>query len=241
MAPNIRLAIVDDHPLFIEGVVTALKAARDIDVVGQGHCAADAVRLAESLAPDVLILDINIPGDGLAAAQYLWASRTATKMVILSVSEDEANVTGAMKAGASGYIVKGVSGLELTRAVREIHRGARYVSPSLAARILAAPSTASATPENERLTQRERDVMAHVARGLTNKEVARELSLSDKTVKYYMTSIMQKLRLRNRMEVVLWATGDRDTGSSAAPADVSSPRAPSTSLRWGGELKSSGK
>lgn len=212
MGGAIRVAIVDDHPLYRDGVVATFRSAADFRVVGVGGCAGDALSLVRDHNPDILLLDISIPGNGLAAIQALIQSQSAVKIVMLTVSEDEHHVSTAMKAGAAGYIVKGVTGRDLTRIAREIQQGARYVSPSLAASIMAQPKAAAAPSAAleglSELTSREGQVVSHVARGLTNKEVARILTLSEKTVKHHMTSIMQKLQVRNRSEVVLIASGN---------------------------------
>lgn len=209
MADVIRVAIVDDHPLYREGIASALRAWTEFAVVGQGADAADAVRIARQLEPDIILLDKSMPGDGLAAARDIAATNLGIKCILLTVSEDERHVKSAMEAGAAGYIVKGVTGSELASALRAVHAGARYVSPALAARIIAQKAmNTTEQPSNtlSQLTNREFEITGHVARGLTNKEVARALALSEKTVKHHMTRIMHKLQVRNRMEVVLLAS-----------------------------------
>lgn len=221
MGSAIRVAVVDDHPLYREGVIATLKSLQDFQIVGYGACTDDAFRIAREHAPDILLLDIGMPGNGLVAVQKLAGSHPLVKVVVLTVSEDENDVSVAMKAGAMGYILKGVTGRELAQTVREIHQGARYVSPSLAARILGQPSAdivISKKPSGlAELTNRELEIASHVARGLTNKEVGRVLVLSEKTVKHHMTSIMQKLQVRNRSEVVLIASGSGGRGAAHRP------------------------
>jgi two-component system, NarL family, nitrate/nitrite response regulator NarL len=213
MGGSIRVAVVDDHPLYREGIIATLKREDDFLIVGQGSCAEDAVRVVRDEKPDIALLDINMPGDGLVAARRLLEAGATSKIVLLTVSEDAQLVSSAMQSGVCGYIVKGVTGPELAGIIREIHGGARYVSPALAARILSQQAAAMVVPKPNNLlsslTHREAQVIVQVARGLTNKEVARVLTLNEKTVKHYMTSIMQKLQARNRTEVVLIASASK--------------------------------
>ena len=209
MGGPIRVAMVDDHPLFREGVAAVLQGTVEFQIVGQGGGSEAALRLARDRSPDVIVMDLNIGGDSIATIRRIIHAHPAIKVVILTASENESYVSDAMKSGVAGYILKGVTGAELARNLREIHLGARYVDPTLAARILAQqvvttrPSGPTEFPE---LTSREGQIVGQVARGLTNKEVARVLTLSEKTVKHYMTSIMQKLQVRNRTELVLIAS-----------------------------------
>lgn len=154
-----------------------------------------------------MLLDVNMPGGGIAAARAIAQARQDIKIVMLTVSENEENVSEAMDAGAHGYILKGTSGAELIAAICGVWHGEPYVTPSLAARLLLlARKKALASndkSDSPNLTDREDQIIGHVALGLTNKEIARRLDLSDKTVKHYMTNIMQKLKVRNRVEAVL--------------------------------------
>ena len=206
-----QIAIVDDHPLFREGVVNILSREPDFDVVGDGVTADDAVRLAASHLPDLLLLDINIPGGGLNVIEKIAAACPVTRIVMLTASEDEDDVVKALKAGARAYILKGVSGRELVEIMRGVLAGEAYVTPALAARLLSdmtgpAPGTSSPSPFAE-LTERERQILELVADGLSNKEIGLKLFLSEKTVKHHMTNILQKLQVRNRVEAALLAQG----------------------------------
>src|SRR5262245_12052202 len=210
MNDNIHIAIVDDHPLFREGVAHTLRGEPDFTIVGQGETAEEAIRLACDLLPDIIVLDIDIPDGGLYAAQTIAAVCPVTRIVMLTVSEDEEHLVAALKAGVRAYILKGVSARELIRILRAIAAGEVYVTPSLAASLLlemsGAPSGArSPNRPLDELTERERQILEGVAAGLSNKEIGQQLYLSEKTVKHYMTNILQKLHVRNRVEAALLA------------------------------------
>jgi DNA-binding NarL/FixJ family response regulator len=205
MSDRLRVAIIDDHPLFREGVVHTLRSARVLDVVGEGGTADDAVRIARQELPDIVLLDVSMPGGGLEAARSIARVCPIVKTIVLTVSESEQDVAQALEAGVKGYVLKGTSGSELLKTMFAISRGESYVSPGLAARLLTQvkrqePGQGAALPE---LTEREGQILAQVARGLTNKEIARALSLSEKTVKHHMTNVMQKLQVRNRVEAAM--------------------------------------
>lgn len=211
MPEALRVAVVDDHPLFREGVVAALQAEGDLVVVAEGGTAAEAVTLAAQHLPDVLLLDLHLPGGGLSALREIAAAYPATRVVLLTFSEDEADVLSALKAGARGYIIKGVTGRELRQVVRAVSQGEVSITPLLASGLLyelARPAAAAVPgpgPLVDTLTPREQQILEGVAQGLSNKEIARELSLTEKTVKHYMTNVLQKLQVRNRVEAALLA------------------------------------
>jgi two-component system, NarL family, nitrate/nitrite response regulator NarL len=209
MSDKIHLVIVDDHPLFREGVVNTLRAEPGLEVVGQGTTAEDAIRLVGDLLPDLILLDLTIPGGGMNAAQAIATACPVTKIVILTASEEEDHVVLALKTGARAYILKGVSARELVSILRAVGAGAGYVPPALAARLLAElTGGATARPVADtlsELTEREYQILERVAAGCINKEIAQQLSLSEKTVKHYMTNILQKLQVRNRVEAALLA------------------------------------
>lgn len=210
MSDKIHVVVVDDHPLFREGVATILGAESDIEIVGQGTTAEEAVRLASELLPDIILLDLDLSGNGLNAARIIADTCPVTKIVILTVSEADDHLVAALKVGARAYILKGVAGRELVRILRSVWAGESYVPPVLAASLLMEMSEAGsrgsrpADPLAE-LTERERQILEHVAAGLSNKEIGLHLHLSEKTVKHYMTNILQKLQVRNRVEAALLA------------------------------------
>lgn len=207
MTEIIRIIVVDDHPLFREGVAYTLEAQPDMEVVAQGENYDEAVRLAREFLPDVALFDINIPGGGgIAAAATVAAACPPVKVIMLTASTDEDDLAAAMRAGAKGYILKGVAARELVGIVRSVWAGEGYVAPSLAAGLLAGMAGGRAPIKPDPLadlTERERDVLDCVAAGMSNKEVGERLHLSEKTVKHYMTIIMEKLGVRNRVEAAL--------------------------------------
>jgi DNA-binding NarL/FixJ family response regulator len=220
MSDKIQVVIVDDHPLFRDGVIQTFRAEPDFEVVGQATSAGEAIRLTKELLPDVVLLDITIPGGGLNAALVIAAMSPVTKIIMLTASEAEEDVLTALKSGARGYILKGVSARELVKAVRDVYAGEAYVTPALAASLLSEMTGGPLGPKPapsplDELTEREHQILAQVAAGLSNKEIAQQLFLSEKTVKHYMTNILQKLQVRNRVEAALLA----QSGRSKAKAD----------------------
>ncbi|MBI4504621.1 MAG: response regulator transcription factor [Chloroflexi bacterium] len=205
MSDAISVIVADDHPLFLEGVVHSLRTADDIAVVGQAADAAGALRLAREHLADVVLLDIAMPGSGLQAARDIATACPATKIVMLTVSEDEDDLLSALKAGASGYVLKGVSARDLASVVRAVHRGEVYVAPALAGHILREMTKPRSLGPLSELTAREREVLELVAAGLSNHEIGGRLSLAEKTVKHYMTNILAKLQVRSRVEAALLA------------------------------------
>lgn len=209
-APNrVRIAIVDDHPLFRDGVVFTLSNDKSIEMVGQGSTADHAIQIAQDILPDILLLDISLPGGGIEATREIARLFPYIKVIMLTASENEDHVSGALEAGARGYILKGIGATELIRTIHSVNQGESYVTPQLAARLLSTMKTKVSAPQTDdalpSLTRREEQILDAVAQGMTNKEVARVLSISEKTVKHYMTNIMHKLQVRNRVEAALLA------------------------------------
>lgn len=202
MSDAIRVAVADDHPMFRAGVVGSLREAGDIEIVGEASDAASALALARAELPDVIILDIAMPGSGLSAAREIAAACPATRIVMLTVSEDEDDLLAAVKAGASGYVLKGAGASELVSVIRSVNAGEVYVAPALAWGMLRELQTPRTSPYDE-LTEREREVLELVAEGLSNQEIGHQLGLAEKTIKHYMTNILGKLQVRSRVEAAL--------------------------------------
>ncbi len=206
---QISIVIADDHPLYREGVARTLMEDKALIVVGQAQDAGGAVELASRLKPDLLLLDISMPGGGgLAALREAITLPDAPKIAMLTASEEDDQVMQALKAGALGYVLKGVGARELVGIVKDLARGQTYVSPVLAGRLLASMRNGGAVrPANPLadLSKREEDILRLVAEGKSNKEIGLTLDLQEKTVKHYMTSILQKLHLRNRVEAAVLA------------------------------------
>jgi DNA-binding NarL/FixJ family response regulator len=200
----IRVVVADDQPLFRDGVVHSLRAAKDVDVVGEASDAEGAIELALGRQPNVAILDVEMPGGGLVAAERITAAQPSIKVVMLTVSEDEDSLIAAMEAGAAGYVLKGVSAADLLAVVRAVHAGEVYVPPALAYALLREMRHPREEPLAG-LTERERAVLRLVAQGMSNQEVGQELGLAEKTVKHYMTGVMAKLGVRSRVEAALLA------------------------------------
>jgi two-component system, NarL family, nitrate/nitrite response regulator NarL len=220
---QIRTAIIDDHPMIRDGVALALANARDISVVADGSTGAEAMSIAQRLLPDVMLLDINLPGGGFEAATAIVRRTPTVRIIILTASERDADLATALNLGASGYLLKGSSASEIVHAVRSVFKGSSYVTPVLAARMLKKLSKRASTVTEdgtEELTKREAKVIALVARGMTNKDVANGLNLSVKTIKHHMTNIMQKLQVKNRLEAVLKF---RDMDNSVEPLSFAVP------------------
>jgi DNA-binding NarL/FixJ family response regulator len=207
----IRVVLADDHPIYREGLARTLADA-GIDVVAQARDAGEALAAVKREAPDVLLLDLSMPGGGgLAVLGELHKLDKAPEVAVLTASEEDDDVMAALRLGARGYILKGVGAEELVELVRDVAAGRSYVSPGLAGRLLvamrrpvAAAARAQAGPLAD-LSKREEDILKLVAQGKSNREVGAALGLQEKTVKHYMTSILQKLQVRNRVEAAMLA------------------------------------
>ena len=204
---TIRIILADDHPIFRDGLVHSIEETGEFEVVGVGGSAEDAVALAFQHKPDIALLDLSMPGNGINAAKQIRDADTAGAIAILTVSEDSEDVTAAMGAGASGYLLKGVSAHELREILTKLAAGEAHVSPGLAAQMLRVMHTRAAQGPQpiDDLTKREEDILKGVAAGKSNKEIGLDLNIQEKTVKHYMTIILSKLQARNRVEAALIA------------------------------------
>ncbi|MBP2561974.1 DNA-binding NarL/FixJ family response regulator [Neorhizobium galegae] len=219
MMAGIKIAVVDDHPLFREGVTRSFGEIEDFEMVGEGGSRDDALRIVRELCPDVMLMDISMPGNGLEAIAEALDYCPDLKIVMLTVSETSEDIATALKLGAKGYVLKGVGSRGLADVVRTVASGESYVSPALSARLIAGLSAPSETPPKpdllSELTDREQEVLSLVASGLSNKRVARELDLHEKTVKHHMTRILSKLKVTNRTEAALALRDATDQRSAA--------------------------
>ncbi|PVE52277.1 response regulator transcription factor [Rhizobium rhizogenes] len=203
MTQNIKVVIVDDHPMFRSGVSQSLKEC-GFDIVGEGGNAEEAIALATHLTPDVILLDISMPGNGLAAIKSILSMAPSTRILVLTASECVDDLQVAIQSGAAGYALKGVGSRELVQVLRAIAGGGRYVPTELGAKLLAERKAAAELIEQrQELSNRERQVMDLIAHGMSNKLVARNLGLHEKTVKHHVTRIFAKLQVSNRTEAAL--------------------------------------
>ncbi len=201
----ISIVVVDDHPLFREGVVTSLLESGVFDVVAQASNKKDAIIQAEKHLPSLMLLDVSMPGGGIETANEITRLVPMTKVVMLTVSEQDHDVQNALKAQAQGYILKGVASEELVRILQEIHNGNSYIPSNLAANLLIRSEESKNKPEDFDLNDRERQILKRLAAGMSNKEIAAEVFLSEKTIKHYMTNIMHKLSVSNRVQAAIKA------------------------------------
>jgi DNA-binding NarL/FixJ family response regulator len=205
MSDSINVMVVDDHPLFRQGVVYSLSSQPGLTVVAEAEGGEEALKLARDMLPDVVLLDISMPGwDGLLTAERISTACPATAIVMLTVSEDKDKLLAAFKAGARGYVVKGISAQELAAVVRAAARGDVYVSRSLAAEMLVSLTHSHAPDPLQELTAREREILQLIGQGLTNREIGARIFLSEKTIKHYVTNVLQKLQVRSRVEAALF-------------------------------------
>jgi len=212
-AAPIRVLLVDDHEVVRLGLITLMQDRPDLAVVGEAGSAAEALRLVEQLRPDVVLMDIRMPGlSGLEATRQIAERFPQTKVVVLTSYADDELVVRAIRAGAVGYVLKQVGNEELLRAIAAAARGEALLDPATTARLLARVRVVEAQAEAEvfrSLSERELEVLAEVARGKTNAEIGRTLNLSEKTVRNYLSSVLEKLGLSNRIELATFAVEHR--------------------------------
>jgi two-component system nitrate/nitrite response regulator NarL len=203
MSEQITVVVADDHSIFRAGVVQSLVLDSAVKVVGEASTGSEAVELVREHCPDLVLLDISMPGDGIERIGDILRLPRPPRVVMLTVSQQDDDIVRSLEAGAVGYIAKGITGSELIAAVRRIAAGESFVSPNLALRLVAGMN-AKAHIER-RLTDEEQRTLRLVAMGMSNREVGDKLGVVEKAVKYRMTRIMKKLNVKNRVEAVLVA------------------------------------
>jgi two-component system nitrate/nitrite response regulator NarL len=220
MTTPIRLLVVDDHTLFRRGLVALLASDPTLQVIGEAGDAPEAVRRAGKLQPDVVLLDNHLPGaTGVQSLSGLREAAPRTRIVLLTVSEDEQDLQAALRGGASGYLLKTIEGDELSRAVHRVVHGEPVVSSEMTGKLVSAfqqgdRRSAPAADPIAQLTARERQVLEEIARGASNKEIARTLSIAETTVKIHVQNILRKLGMTSRVQAAVAARQARPAAAS---------------------------
>ena len=217
-AEPIRTMIVDDHALFRRGLEMVLEGEPDIDLVGQASDGAEAVEKAAESLPDIVLMDIRMPrSNGIEACRAMKEAAPSAKIVILTISDEEEDLFEAIRAGASGYLLKDIPLDEVADTVRAVHGGQSLINPSMAGKLLTEFAALARRDEEERaqelpaprLTEREMQVLKLVARGMNNRDIAKELFISENTVKNHVRNILEKLQIHSRMEAVMVAVREK--------------------------------
>lgn len=208
MTPAIRVLLVDDHPVVRQGLRALLSTHEGIEVVGEADDGEAAVAAADRLSPDVVLMDVVMPGlDGVEALRRIGERRPQTRVVMLTSYADERRAMEAVDAGASGFLLKDASPRDVAAAIRAAHRGEAVLHPAVAAKLLAERRRPPAAHAD--LTARELDVLRLIARGLQNKQIAAELHVSEKTVKTHVSAILRKLGVTDRTQAAMYAVRER--------------------------------
>jgi DNA-binding NarL/FixJ family response regulator len=215
-AERLKVLVVDDHALFRRGLQMVLRQEDDIEVVGEAGDGNEAVQKAQETMPDVILMDVRMPRrSGIEATQQIKDLLPHVKILMLTISDDEADLYDAIKAGASGYLLKEISIDEVADAIRSVWQGQSRLSPSMAAKLLTEFAAISKRADERpqlpapRLTDREMEVLTLVAQGLNNRDIAKQLFISENTVKNHIRNILEKLHLHSRMEAVVYAVREK--------------------------------
>lgn len=207
---HIRVLIADDHPLFRDGLRTLLQSVADTEVVGEAATGDEVIARATTLQPDVILMDINMPGiNGIEATRRILYTSPHISVLVVTMYEDDDSVFAAMRAGARGYLLKGADQDETLRAIQAVSRGEAIFSPTIAKRLIRyfTPTQAAVTPPQAfpELTEREREILTLLAQGLNNAEIAHRLVLSPKTVRNHLSNIFNKLQVADRAQAIIRA------------------------------------
>ena len=215
-AEKLRVIIVDDHALFRRGLEMVLENETDIEVVGEAHDGQQAVDRTTELMPDVVLMDVRMPRrSGIEATQRIKELMPHVKIVVLTNSDEEADLYEAIKAGASGYLLKEISSEEVADAIRSVVQGHSRISPAMASKLLSEFQAMSKRTDDRqplappKLTERELQILRLVAKGLGNRDIAQQLFISENTVKNHIRNILEKLQLHSRMEAVIYAVKEK--------------------------------
>ncbi len=215
--PDLRLLIADDHPVFRHGIRTLIEARPGLQVIGEATTGPEAVELARALQPDVVLMDVRMPGlNGVEATRAIVQANPEIRVLMVTMFEDDASVFSAMRAGARGYILKDADKAEVLRAVEAIGTGEAIFAPSIATRLIAFFAAPFPSPNKDAfpdLTDREREILHLIATGASNAEIAGRLALSQKTVANYVSNILGKLQVADRAHAIIRA---RDAGLGSA-------------------------
>ena len=217
MTEQVRVGVIDKHPLFRDGVTLALNSQPDIKVIAEGASVWDAVNIAYRNQPDVIVLDSSTVDYSTGAVESILQHHPGVRILILANAADEENVSNAMKRGVRGYLLKGTCGSEIVQTVRVLYQGQSFISSSLAVKLLMrsrprSVSEITGSSQLPRLTPREQQILSILVQGRSNKEIGNKLHLSEKTIKQHLTNILQKLGVRNRVEAALLASNHLPQG-----------------------------
>jgi two-component system NarL family response regulator len=215
-ANPIRVLVVDDHALFRRGLEMVLAQESDIEVVGEAADGSEAVTMAVDMAPDIVLMDVRMPRrGGIDATSAIKEAVPSAKIVMLTISDEEADLYDAIKAGAMGYLLKEISIDEVASAIRAVYNGQSLISPSMASKLLTEFASMIKKTDDRpqlptpRLTDREMEVLRLVAKGMNNRDIAKQLFISENTVKNHIRNILEKLQLHSRMEAVVYAVREK--------------------------------
>ncbi|HEX9122763.1 MAG TPA: response regulator transcription factor [Actinomycetota bacterium] len=213
---QLRVLVVDDHALFRRGLQMVLEQEADLELVGEASDGAEAVQKAQELMPDVILMDVRMPKrSGIEATTQIKDALPHVKILMLTISDEEADLYDAIKAGASGYLLKEIPIEEVADAIRSVWAGQSRISPSMASKLLNEFASMSKTTADKpqvpapRLTDREMEVLKLVAKGMNNRDIAKQLYISENTVKNHIRNILEKLHLHSRMEAVVYAVREK--------------------------------